>query len=84
VTAKIFQRYFLGGCRLFQLVCAGFRSIANEPTALKQCITVRAAQNVNHVEIVDVERKGLAALWADRGHLELGRSVILGARRLLW
>ncbi len=44
VTAKIFQRYFLGECRLFQLVCAGFGSIANEPAALKQCITVRAAR----------------------------------------
>src|SRR5258708_1320480 len=58
VTAKIFQRYFLGGCRLFQLVCAGFGSIANEPAALKQCITVRAAQNVNHIEISMQNGKG--------------------------
>jgi len=28
----------------------GFGSTANEPAALKQCIAIRAAQNVNHIE----------------------------------
>ena len=62
VTAKIFQRYFLGECRLFQLVCAGFGSIANEPAALKQRIAIRAAYNVNHIEAIDAERKWVAAV----------------------
>jgi len=59
-----------------------FSSTANEPAALKQRITVRSAQNVNHIEIVDAEWKRVAALWTDRGNLEFGRPDILGTRSL--
>jgi hypothetical protein len=48
----------------------------NEPAALEQRITVRAAQNVDHIEIIDAERKRFAALWADRGNLEFWHFVI--------
>jgi hypothetical protein len=39
--------------------------------------------DVNHIEIIDAERKRVAALWTDRGNFEFGRPVIFGTSRLL-
>ena len=55
--SKDISEIFLRRVSFISIGSRGFGSIANEPAALKQRITIRAAQNVDYVEVVDAEWK---------------------------